>query len=63
MSDFTNSWQIFRVTVHRDGADDADGPDGPVVEVTPGLSTPPEAFLPDGREARGRESEQDRDQR
>jgi len=60
MSDFTNSWQIFRVTVHRDGADDADGP---VVEVTPGLSTPPEAFLPDGREARARENEPDRDQR
>ncbi len=62
MNDFTNSWQIFRVTVHRDGADDADGP---VVEVTPGLSTPPEAFLPDGREARARarENESDRDQR
>jgi hypothetical protein len=59
MSDFTNSWQIFRLTVHRDGADDTDDP---VVEVTPGRSTPPEPFLPDGREARSREAERDRDQ-
>jgi hypothetical protein len=60
MSDFTNSWQIFRVTVHRDGVDDADGP---VVEVTPGLSTPPEDFLSDGSQSRVGENEQDRDQR
>jgi hypothetical protein len=60
MSDSTNSWQIFRVTVHRDGADDADGP---VVEVTPGLSSPPEPFVPNGRKPRGREPEPDRDQR
>ena len=60
MSDFTNSWQIFRVTVHRDGADD---PDDPVVEVTPEHTTPPEPFLPNGHEARAREQEPDRDQR
>jgi hypothetical protein len=60
MSDSTNSWQIFRVTVHRDGADDTDGP---VVEVTPGRSAPPEPFLPNGHKARGREPEPDRDQR
>ena len=60
MSDFTNSWQIFRVTVHRDGADDLDDP---VVEVTPGRTTPPEPFRADGREARSRDEEPDREQR
>ena len=31
ISNSTNSWQIFRLTVHRDSPDD----DGPVVEVKP----------------------------
>jgi hypothetical protein len=59
ISNSTNSWQIFRLTVHRDGADN----NGPVVEVKPERSAPPEASLPDGRETRAGEKQQDRDQR
>jgi hypothetical protein len=54
ISDSTNSWQIFRLTVHRDG---------PVIEVKPERSAPPEASLPDGRQTRGGEKQQNRDQR
>jgi hypothetical protein len=59
ISNSTNSWQIFRLTVHRDSPDD----DGPVVEVKPERSAPPEASLPDGRETRGGKKQQDRKQR
>ena len=64
MSDSTNSWQIFRVTMHRDGVDNngADD-DGPVVEVTPERSAAPEASLPDRSQTRVGKHKQDRDQR
>jgi hypothetical protein len=63
MNDSTNSWQIFRVTVHRNGADYGADDDGPVVEVTPERSTAPEASLPDRRQTRVGKHKDDRDQR
>jgi hypothetical protein len=50
MSDFTNTWQVFRVTVRGDGADDP--AECQVVEVTPDAGAAGKDGLPDGREAR-----------
>jgi hypothetical protein len=49
LSDFTNTWQVFRVTVRGDGVHDP--AECRVVEVTPDGEAASKDGLPDGREA------------
>jgi hypothetical protein len=61
VTDFTNTWQLFRVTVRGDGVDDP--AECRVVEVTPDGDAAGKDGLPDGREAVLDEDRKNRDQR